>query len=182
MYFGQLRMHLSSGQIEAAHEDTFQMFGKQPPPGGCPPIPDVDFDWSPKIIDECICDEWAIAKIAPSGAKSKQAKNQSNQTASKTNIPFIDNLLHLEIDEILVQIKAVDGRSNSVFAQYFDSDSMTTSYLWLPINSLSELAKPLPQRPIGFSNRKLAEDYENSISKISQIYSRQTLIKLFMDF
>jgi hypothetical protein len=53
---------------------------------------------------------------------------------------MIDRLLNLEIDEILVQIKAVDAKSNSVFAQYFDSDSMTTSYLWLPINSLKELA------------------------------------------
>lgn len=75
-YFGQLRTHLSLGQIDAAHNDAHEMFGKNPPPGNCY-IPEVDFDWSPKIIDECISDEWAIAKIAPATAKhqGKQTKN-----------------------------------------------------------------------------------------------------------
>jgi hypothetical protein len=43
------------------------MFNRNVPPNVY--IPDTDFDWSPKIIDECICDEWAIAKIAPQGGK-----------------------------------------------------------------------------------------------------------------
>jgi hypothetical protein len=72
-------------------------------------------------------------------------------------------LLHLEIDEILVEIKAVDAKTNSVFARYFDPDSMTQSYFWIPINNLIELSKPLPHRSIGFSNRKLADDFERSI-------------------
>lgn len=85
---------------------------------------------------------------------------------------MLDKLLQLEIDEILVHIKAVDGKSNSVYAQYFDSDSMTTSFFWMPISNLVDLSKPLAPRSIGFSNRKLAVDFENSIQKTSQIYSR----------
>ena len=63
MYFGQLRTHLSNGQIDLAHEDAMMMFNKNPPPNCF--IPDVEHDWSPKIIDECISDQWAIAKISP---------------------------------------------------------------------------------------------------------------------
>ena len=53
------------------------MFGRNAPPGGVI-IPENNYDWSPKIIDECVCDEWAIALISPLGAKlnGKQAKGQ----------------------------------------------------------------------------------------------------------
>lgn len=133
-------------------------------PSGCV-IPDIDHDWSPKIIDECICDSWLIAKIASNsqGGKANIRQNSrgspNTSNAARSNYALLDRLLHLEIDEILVHIKAVDSRSNSCLAEYFDSDSMTVSQLWLPINNLLELSKPLPARPIGISNKKLAEDF-----------------------
>lgn len=166
MYFGQLRNHLSTGFIELAHDDAMMMFNRNPP-ANCF-IPDAEFDWSHKIIDEVLSDTWAIAKISPQSSKSaKQTKTQSSANSVKSNIPILDRLLHLEIDEILVHIKAVDGKSNSVYAQYFDSDCMMTSFFWLPISNLVDLSKPLPPRSIGFSNRKLAVDFENSIQRIS---------------
>ena len=95
---------------------------------------------------------------------------------------MLDKLLQLEQDKILVHIKLVDGRSNSVLAEYFDPDSMSVSLLWLPINNLMDISKPLPPRPTGFSNKKLAEHFEYNIQKISSVYSRQTLNKLFQAF
>lgn len=60
-YFEQLRHHLRNGDSQKALEDALTMCERKLPQG-CT-VPDENYDWTSKMIDECIVDSWALAKF-----------------------------------------------------------------------------------------------------------------------
>ena len=94
-------------------------------------IPDENQDWSYKIIDECIVGNWLLAKI-------KQRSNQDTLHANQFSM-ILSKMQSLGIEEILVQLKAVDARSNAVLAEYIDYDTMLSHLVWIPITNLLSL-------------------------------------------
>jgi hypothetical protein len=56
----------------------------------------------------------------------------------------MSKLVALGIEEILVQIKAVDARSSAVLAEFTDHDMMLTHYVWIPVTNLLSLQQNLP--------------------------------------
>ena len=63
-YFEQLRHHLRHGDSQKALEDALTMCEKKMPQGCV--VPDDNYDWTAKMIDECIVDSWALAKFKSS--------------------------------------------------------------------------------------------------------------------
>lgn len=121
-------------------------------PQGCI-IPDDNYDWSCKMIDECIVDTWALAKFKPQ--KITNQLNQQNQAqnsgSGETSFPLLNKLVNFGIDEIVVLIKAVDQRGNVVLAEHQDPDTMQVHSIWIPVNHLNDLHNPLPPRSVGFT-------------------------------
>ena len=60
-YFEQLRHHLRHGDAQKALEDALTMCERKMPQG-CN-VPDDNYDWTAKMVDECIVDSWALAKF-----------------------------------------------------------------------------------------------------------------------
>jgi other hect domain ubiquitin protein ligase E3 len=67
-YFEQLRHHLRGCDTVKAFEDAMVMLERKIPQGCI--IPDDNYDWTCKMIDECIVDSWALAKF-----KSRRVSN-----------------------------------------------------------------------------------------------------------
>jgi len=70
---------------------------------------DENHDWSTKIIDECIVNQFVLASISPETYHSA---------------PFLNKLQSLGVEEILCQIKLVDNKTSAVLAEYIDYDLM----------------------------------------------------------
>ena len=60
------------------------------------------------------------------------------EDSKKVGIPLLDKLLDLGIQDILVQIKAIEYKRHCVLAEYTDVDSMTKHWLWSPIAALKK--------------------------------------------
>ena len=67
-YFEQLRHHLRSCDTVKAFDDAMTMLERRIPQGCV--IPDDNYDWTCKMIDECIVDSWALAKFKPQRVSS----------------------------------------------------------------------------------------------------------------
>lgn len=127
-------------------------------PQGCN-VPDENYDWTCKMIDECLVDTWALARLkAPKGAAIDH--------------PLLARLINFGIEEIVVLIKAVDLRANVVFGEYHDADTMQVHSLWVPVSHLSDLHSPLPPRAVGYPTSRLRCDFETSVAKSESIYAR----------
>lgn len=156
-YFEQLRFHLRNGDQIRALEDAMTMCEKKMPQG-CN-VPDENYDWTCKMIDECLVDTWALAKFkAPKGATIDH--------------PLLAKLINFGIEEVVVLIKAVDLRANVVLGEYHDADTMQVHSLWVPVSHLSDLHSPLPPRAIGYPTARLRSDFETSVAKSESIYAR----------
>lgn len=82
-------------------------------------------------------DAWALAKIRQSRSTSQRdgGKTENTNTSMQGVIgssgegegqsSLLNKLFNLGIDEILVQIKAIEGRGNMILAEYVDQDTMT---------------------------------------------------------
>jgi hypothetical protein len=62
-YFEQLRHHLRNGDSVKALDDAMTMCEKKMPQGCI--VPDEHYDWTCKMIEECVVDTWALAKFKP---------------------------------------------------------------------------------------------------------------------
>lgn len=94
-------------------------------------IPDENYDWSAKIIEECMVGSWLLSKI--------KLRSSSESIHSSSFSMVLSKLQSLGIEEILVQLKAVDARTNAILAEYTDYDTMQSHFLWIPITNLMSL-------------------------------------------
>lgn len=114
-YFEQLRFYLRKGEAANAISDAMKMLENKLPNGLI--IPDETQDWSAKIIEECIVGNWLLSKI-------KHRGSQENSLHASQFSMVLTKLQSLGIEEILVQIKSIDARTNAVLAEYIDYDTM----------------------------------------------------------
>jgi hypothetical protein len=125
----QVRHSLKQGMIDVATADMMVLMERRIPPTLF--VPDENHEWSTKIIDECIVGNWYLAKI--------KQRSSSESVHSSQFAMVLSKLQSLGIEEILVQVKAVDARSSAVLAEYTDYDMMQTHYVWLPVLNLMSL-------------------------------------------
>ena len=92
---------------------------------------------------------------------------------------MIDKLVGLGIYQILVQIKAVDGRHNTVLTEYFDPDTTTVHWIWFPVSHLSHVERPVAPKPSGFLLETLNKAFDTSVRQSTVVYARQSLIQFF---
>jgi len=81
--FEQLRHHLRHNDFARAFDDAMQMLEKKIPQGCV--IPDDNYDWTVKMIDECIVDTYALAKFKTNRQASYASYSsipQANSTSS----------------------------------------------------------------------------------------------------
>jgi hypothetical protein len=76
----QLRSHLRKGDSGSALRDAMIMFENKIPQGCV--IPDDNYDWTCKMIDECTVDSWALAKLKPQRSQKANARDQNSQNLS----------------------------------------------------------------------------------------------------
>jgi hypothetical protein len=95
---------------------------------------------------------------------------------------LIGKLTSLGIEELLVQIKAIDGKNGIALTEYTDSDTMTVHWIWFPITHLCSLERSVPPKVVGFLPSTLSRTFNNTIKETIVIYARQTLNQFFESF
>ena len=148
--------------------------------------PDLDYDWSANTIDETFVDSWALARIQNELSrdeqkllKEAQAKSSSSLQGNKEQDQLFAKLISFGISQVLVQIKAVDGRHGIALTEYTDVDNTTVHWIWLPVSQLSPLQRPVPPKAIGFQPETLKKQFDISVKQSTVAFARQTLIQFF---
>jgi len=173
--FEQLRYHLRQGNQANAMEEAMVMCEKKMPQG-CT-VPDDNHDWTAKMVEECVVGSWAIAKLKfVRGHLTKQGSR------AETTSTLLNKLLKLGIDEIVVQVKAADFRSNVILGEYHDPDSLLLQTVWLPVSILYDLHSPLPPSSVGYPIDLLHSKFQNDVAKVDALLAKQTLVQFFKSF
>lgn len=146
-------------------------------------FPDQFWDWSQLFYDEISVDSWVKAKLKPRKRKvdedeEDQDDKQEVEDSKKLKVPALDKLLDLGIEEVLVQIKAIEYKRQSVLAEYIDEDSMTKHWLWIPIQALSQSSFFMEPVSISFLPQTLNKKFMQTLSNTAIAYARQSLIKI----
>lgn len=88
---------------------------------------------------------------------------QADDFQKKLGIPLLDKLLELGIDEILVQIKAIEYKRHCVLAEYTDVDTMTKHWLWFPLSALSKVNSQVEPPAISFLPQTVSKKFRNTL-------------------
>ena len=150
-------------------------------------FPDKNWDWNMLFFDEISVDSWTTAKLKlvrskgeddEDGTEEKLISDDSKKDIKKLGIPLLDKLLDLGIEEILVQVKAMEYKRNCVLAEYTDSDTMTKYWLWLPMSSLRLIPALIEPAAISFLPQTLNKKFKATLKNTVVAYARQSLLKI----
>ena len=141
-------------------------------------FPDNNWDWNLHLFDEISVDSWTTAKLK--FVKSKGEDDEDNaadekptaEDNKKLGIPLLDKLLDLGIEEILVQVKAIEYKRHCVLAEYTDADTMTKHWLWIPIASLRKIPAQIEPAAISFLPQTLNKKFKSTLQNTVVAYAR----------
>lgn len=89
-------------------------------------FPDQYWDWSQLFFDEISVDSWINLSLKQGRKKftdedeEDQEEKDHGKQLKPLNIPVLDKLINLGIHEILVQVKAIEFKRQSVLVEYTD--------------------------------------------------------------
>lgn len=132
------------------------MWEKQMPAGTV--IPNDNFDWCAKIVDECLVGTWAQAKL-------------------KIPHPVLQKLVDIGQEEINIVIRAADFRHNVILGEYIDIDTLQLHLIWFPVNHLYNVEIPLTKQAASLST----VDVEESVQNMNSLLAKNTLLKCFQN-
>ena len=149
-------------------------------------FPDNNWDWSQHFFDEIPVDSWFKVKLKQRKKKNtdkdedeeEQDEKEDEQEEKKLGIPALDKLLDLGIEDVLVQVKAIEYKRQSVLVEYTDEDSMTKHWLWIPIQSLSQPSFIMEPVSVSFLPQTLNKKFMHTLQNTAIAYARQSLIKI----
>ena len=119
-------------------------------------FPDNHWDWSIHFYDEINVDSWVQVKLKFGKKKvvveddDHEDDKDNAEDSQKIGIPLLDKLVDLGIQEILVQVKAIEFKRHCVLAEYNDVDTMTKHWLWIPIAAIKKPAFQMEPAAISF--------------------------------
>ena len=148
-------------------------------------FPDPNIDWTKHFFDELSVDEWVKAKLQLGTKKSSGEKSEgANQSLSKKKlgIPVLDNLIELGVDEILVQIKAIEFKRHCLLTEYTDIDTMTKHWLWFPISALSKIKTKIEPNAVSFLPQTVTRKFKGTLDNTIIAQARQSLVKFVLEF
>ena len=147
-------------------------------------FPDSHWDWSAPFFDEIAVDGWYQAKLKLGKRKSSEEDEgeaddkRGSDGGKKVGVALVDKLLGLGVEDILVQIKAIEYKRHCVLAEYTDADSMTKHWLWIPIAALSKPEYQTEPAAISFLPQTLNRRFKETLKNTSIAYARQSLLRI----
>ncbi len=162
-FFEQLRQPLRKGDQTKAAEIAY-ILCDQRLPNGCV-LPDANHDWSTISVEEINLGTWAIANLT----------NKQNRPLS----PFFQSQQRIGNKEACVYLIAIDAKSSSVLAVYYDHQNLQLTTIWVPVSSL-KLPEISLESPAGaFPMTQILEDFRSSILNNMAFLARGTILKFF---